>query len=755
MSFCQAALALADRGFYVFPLLPGSKLPAIDNFADRATRDHGQIQAWWVDDVLGWEHDYNVGISTSTFGDDGESLCVVDEDNKNGKCGAESLLRLELEGLELPATTEQRTPTGGAHHVMRTSTPVANSVGKLGSGLDVRGRGGFIVGAGSVVPAGRYTINELPPAPAPAELILRCGISKERAELPDGAAPTVDEDRAGERFAEWLKTAPRSVKGDGGDACAFNTACKGRDFGCSASTALDLMLSEAWDDGCGWTADRLQEKVAHAFKYAKGAAGNASAEVQFGNVTPSVPEPIAPATLTREPGAVSDFGLACIATAKIGAAARYCDQRAAWFLWDGQRYALDTTRAVSDLVRGICHLEAARQRDAMLRADPNRPARADGAAARIRSRRTVADVETLLKADRTHAVSLAAFDADPWTLNTRAGLVDLQTGAVRPHDPSALCSKIAAAGIGDRCPTWLAFLYDATGGDAELIGYLQKLAGYATTGSTREHLVHFIYGTGGTGKTTFLETIAEVFGDYAQTADMALFTLSANDQHPTGLASLMGARLVIASETEQGARWHESRIKAVSGGDRIAARYMRGDFFEFVPTCKLVFAGNHRPHVRNVEDGLRRRLRLIPFERKPAKPDPELRLKLRAESDGILGWVLEGAAMWQRDGLQAMPAAIREATKDYFADEDDIGRWLDQECASATRDAFTESNLMFHAYSGWAQANGGYVGSLKRFAADLARRGFEKALHPTTRRSGFRGLTLRNDHGAGFPAGVS
>lgn len=298
MSFCQAALALADRGFRAFPLLPGGKLPAIEAFPERATTDPETLASWWVDDVMGWEHDFNVGISTN-------GLCVIDVDVKDGRNGEESLLRLEMEGLDLPATYEQRTPTGGRHLVFRAAKPVANSVQKIGPGLDVRGEGGFIVGSGSTTPKGTYTDNGLPVAEAPAELLLRCGFHVPRAELVDGAAPAVDEDRAAERFEEWLKTAPRSVKGDGGDACAFNTACKGRDFGCGASTVLDLMLSEAWDDGCGWTADRLQEKVAHAFKYAKGAAGNASAEVQFHGLELVVPAPV-PASAAAPKGTVKE-----------------------------------------------------------------------------------------------------------------------------------------------------------------------------------------------------------------------------------------------------------------------------------------------------------------------------------------------------------------------------------------------------------------------------------------------------------------
>lgn len=275
MSFYQHALAHAARGFRVFPLQPGAKLPAIDDFPNQATTDPEIIKSWWVEDVMGWEHPYNIGIST-------DGLCVIDVDVKDGRKGDASLLKLQLEGLDLPTTYEQTTPTAGGHLVFSASKPVSNSVQKIGAGLDVRGQGGFIVASGSTTPKGVYRDNGLPIADAPPELLVRCGFAKERAELSSEAAASIDEDRASARFAEWLKTAPRSEKGNGGDACAYNTACKGRDFGCSEATVVDLMLSEAWEHGCGWSAEKLERKVAHAFKYAKGVPGNAAAELEFG-----------------------------------------------------------------------------------------------------------------------------------------------------------------------------------------------------------------------------------------------------------------------------------------------------------------------------------------------------------------------------------------------------------------------------------------------------------------------------------------
>src|SRR5262249_42358551 len=149
--------------------------------------------------------------------------------------------------------------------------------------------------------------------------------------------------------------------------------------------------------------------------------------------------------------------------------------------------------------------------------------------------------------------------------------------------------------------------------DTALANYLQRLFGYALTGSTREHSLHFAYGTGANSKGTIINTVANVLGDYHETAPIETFTASPFDRHPCDLADLHGARLVTATETEEGRRWAESRIKALTGGDRIKARFMRQDFFEYIPQFTLIIMGNHKPGLRSVDEAIRRRFHLIPF----------------------------------------------------------------------------------------------------------------------------------------------
>jgi hypothetical protein len=282
MSFLRHALRHATAGRRVFPLIQFSKLPGIEEFPTRATTDEATIRQWWFDDIMELENPLNVGIST-------DGLLVIDVDNKDGRNGDASLLALEMRGIELPETYEQTTPTGGRHIVFSSPVPISNSVQKIGPGLDVRGRGGFIVASGSVVEKGTYKDNGKPVVPAPQALIDLCGVSVERAVSAEAVAE-VDEDAALKRFTDWLEHhAPRSIKGSGGDATAYQVACRGRDEGLSEALVLDAMLSESWDGGCGWAPDKLAKKVKHAFTYAKGAAGNRAPETEFSAV--SVPQP--------------------------------------------------------------------------------------------------------------------------------------------------------------------------------------------------------------------------------------------------------------------------------------------------------------------------------------------------------------------------------------------------------------------------------------------------------------------------------
>ena len=369
------------------------------------------------------------------------------------------------------------------------------------------------------------------------------------------------------------------------------------------------------------------------------------------------------------PPPYSDEALALRFTERYADRLRYVATWSRWWIWNGQHWQYDDTLKVFDFARRVCR-GAASECDKKF-------------ASAVASAKTVAAVERLTRADRRLAATAEQWDADPWLLNTPGGVFDLRLGERRPHDPGYYMTKIAGVAPDAFGPItqWIGFLDRVTGGDAELIAFLQRVVGYALTGVTREHALFFLYGTGANGKTTFLNAITGVMGDYCRIAPIETFTASATDRHPTDFAGLRGARLVSAVETEEGRRWAESKIKALTGGDKISARFMRQDFFEFTPQFKLLIAGNHKPGLRSVDEAIRRRFYLLPFTVTiPAEErDPGLLEKLRTEWPGILHWMIEGCLQWQRDGL-APPAIVTAATAAYLEAEDAIAAWIADCC---------------------------------------------------------------------------
>ena len=272
-------------------------------------------------------------------------------------------------------------------------------------------------------------------------------------------------------------------------------------------------------------------------------------------------------------------------------------------------------------------------------------------------------------------------------------------------------------------PWWDRVLQRPAGG--QLAQFLKLWCGYLLTGDTREERFLFIHGPGGGGKSKFLLAISEILGDYRRTAPMDAFTVRAHHEHSEEIARLAGARLVIATETDEGSRWNEARIKQMTGRDLIAARFMRQGSFEFPPQFKLVFVGNHRPALRSVGEEMRRRIDLVDWGGTIPEADRILDLpdKLRAEYPAILAWTVEGCLEWQQQGL-GKPAAVSASVSDYLRGEDTLGGWLEERC-NIRQDARTLSGAAYRSFKSWADAAGEYVPSQKRFTQRLRDRGYE------------------------------
>ncbi|MER8485310.1 phage/plasmid primase, P4 family [Mesorhizobium sp. M1322] len=396
-------------------------------------------------------------------------------------------------------------------------------------------------------------------------------------------------------------------------------------------------------------------------------------------------------------------------------------------IWDGSRWRSDRC-TVRESIRRICRNAAAAASDS-------------AGAVRIASAAKVMAVEALARSDARLMVDDERWDANPWLLNTLSGAVDLVTGEIHTHDPDLLMTRMAAASAEGLAPRWRDFLDSITDRDADLQGYLQRVAGYCLTGSTREHAMFFLLGSGSNGKSVFTNALRTILGDYAVASGSDLLTATNMTRHPTELAALRYVRLVLVPEVERRSRFAESRMKSLTGGDQIAARLMRQDFSTFTPQFKLIITGNQMPVLDGVDEAVRRRLHIIPFRRKisAAERDVHLTEKLLAERDGILAWAVQGCLAWQETGL-CPPASVRELSELYFENQDAVGRFI-VSCCEIDVGYSIGSTELYRFWSSWAREQSEQEGSQRAFVQELQARGY-LALRTAQRRA-IRGLRLK------------
>jgi putative DNA primase/helicase len=328
--------------------------------------------------------------------------------------------------------------------------------------------------------------------------------------------------------------------------------------------------------------------------------------------------------------------------------------------------------------------------------------------------------------------------------------IDLRTGETRKTVATDYFTKIMGAPYcakpGTPHPLWDAFLRRVTADDADLVDFLQRFLGYCLTGNVHEQVLVFLFGTGANGKSVFVNTVSKIFGTYATVAPMEMFLASYTDRHPAEIAKLRGARLVVAHETQKGRRWDEAKIKNLTGGDRLAARYMRGEWFDFRPTHKLLIVGNHKPSLSSVDEAIRRRFLLVPFtvQIPPHERDPQLTDKLEPEWPAITRWIVDGTLKWRETGLM-VPKIVRDATREYLADQDAIEQWLG-ECVDTYPDAFVKTAELFASWKIWAERRNLAVGTVTAFAESLVDKGYQKKNMTSAR--GFKGMMIKPERSA-------
>lgn len=384
---------------------------------------------------------------------------------------------------------------------------------------------------------------------------------------------------------------------------------------------------------------------------------------------------------------------------------RYCHLWGRWMYWDGRRWAIDETgeieRRAKETVQSM-YLLASMEDDSKTRkaiADHARKSEADSKIlAMIRSATSEPGIPIKPK----------ELDTDPMLLTVMNGSLDLKTGELHPHHRDNLITKIipVAYDPAAKCAGWIAFLARIMNDSEPLMSFLQRSIGYSLTGDVSEQCLFLLHGLGSNGKTTLLSVLQALMGDYAKQARFESFLIRDHGGIPNDIAGLDGARLVTAAEAGQGRRLDEGLIKQLTGQDRVAARFLHQEFFEFVPQFKLWLAANHKPRIIGTDLAIWRRIKLIPFNITIAEEerDPKLPERLKEELSGILNWALEGCRAWQKAGL-GTPEEVKAATGQYREEMDGLGEFIEERC-TLRPDLRTTPAALYRAYTEWAQANG-------------------------------------------------
>jgi putative DNA primase/helicase len=438
----------------------------------------------------------------------------------------------------------------------------------------------------------------------------------------------------------------------------------------------------------------------------------------------------------------TELGYARRLVAVYGDRLRFVPAWRRWLVWDGTRWAPDGTGQAARWMKAIARRLTC---DALAIPDQAQRKEALNRARRGESSAGVTGALTLASTEPGIVLTPDDLDADPFLLNCPNGIVDLRTGQLRPHDPALLLTKLTGAAYepGAAGRAFTAFL-GRVQPEAGMRAFLARLLGHALEGRVTSHLLPIFHGEGGNGKSTLVDAVMAALGDYADAADPGLLTARSFDAHPTGVADLCGLRLAVLHETDAGRHLAEGTVKRLTGGDRLKARRMREDFWSFDPSHTFVMLTNHKPIVTGTDEGIWRRLRLVPWEVViPAgERDEQLPARLAAELDTVLAWLVAGYRDWAVRGL-AEPEQVTAATAAYRADSDALRRFLGDRCLTGPHYSAGSTEL-FTAWAKWCADQGEDPGTQTSFATAVQNKGLDKAKDRTGRMR-WRGIGLAAD----------
>ncbi|MEW9922481.1 phage/plasmid primase, P4 family [Marimonas sp. MJW-29] len=765
------ARKLAEAGLPVFPCLEEdrgakkAKAPYTTFGFKDATTDFAIIDQWW--------QQYPgavVGLPTGMVS--GLSVVDGDIDKETGEAIGED--QIEQLSMSHPDALKVRTQSGGVQFIFKHIEGAPTSSKKAASHVDTRGDGGYIIAPGSTMANGAtysyegrnlsaaFEVQDLPEFPldayhdavsAKAAATQGQTTSATKFAIIDGGptqatdAETLEAARALLAAApntlsreDWVKLAVSLRVGFGDtlrdDFIDFSMKYIGGD--CAARDAAKVWSSSGNPHSI--------TSIAPALALLKQAVGEAENKAIWRSVLSkrsAVSSDGRPRSDAIESVNLSHDALA-IALGESGwnEDARYVAAWNKWLFWTGTHWAIDDRLKHMTLIRKFLRQRAA---ELIQQAENDgQSKRAEKQADIVRGKTTVAAVADFARSNPASAASPDDFDGNRMLLGTSGGIVDLRSGemrAARREDMITKQTAVAPAPASAEPSLWLQFLRDVFDGDAEVISFMQRAAGYALTGMTSEHKMLFLYGTGRNGKSVFLNTLFDLFGDYARRAPASIFLNSKFEQHSTGIAGLQGARLVVGSELPKGKSWDEATIKDLTGGDKLTARLMKQDYLDFEPQLTLFIAGNNMPSFAGIDEAIRARVVLVPFTVTipPEKRDKALPDKLRAEAPAILRWAIDGALQWQQRGLD-VPADITAASNAYFHDEDILGQFLEDETAADTG-SFVTNNALHQRFGQWCEQQGLQPWTQRTLQKEMKSRHFVSTRRNTGR--GFLHLKLK------------
>lgn len=731
---------LTELGLRIFPVhgVRDGACTCKDGVACANTGKH-PVHAGWMQEATttGWEHwceelpGYNIGVAC------GDGTVVVDIDPRNGgDASLDDWLTWNDPDL-LPETLRIRTGGGGTHLIYRAPPGVEVRSSKWLPGIDVQAQGKLVVAAGSLHASGLYYVPEdgsVPVAVLPTEFIEKELSKASRASR--GQSDRVD-------LGALLDGVPEGAR----NQTLFDAAWQLRwDKRLDEATVHTVIIAAARASTPPYPDDLAADVVRRVYSYddrpldagnvllfpgaedwAKSRGAHPSGQPALGE---GEDEQQSPAGLLFP---CTDMGNAARLVRHAHMQLRYVEGWG-WLVWDGARWTRETLGVEQELVKETV-IRMAQEEQPVARPDEKELQKWVKTS---QSARSVGATLKLASSDPAFARRVDDFDQDDWLLNTPSGVVNLRTGEIEEPDPARLVTKVAGArfSAGDGVPGWLTFL-ERIMPQEDTRALLQRAVGYSLTGDTSAKAMFILWGSGNNGKSVFLEVLRHVLGDYATTAQKSVFVERRGDAHTTDVASLHGARFVTFSEVSKGERLSTDVIKQITGGDEIAARYMRQDQFTFHPKCKLWLATNHKPGVHDFGLGMRTRLRLIPFtESIPAEEQENRDVlidKLVGEGPGILNWALQGLAAWRVDGWLGETPDMEAAKEEWLDEEDSFAQFM-EECLEVRDDWVTRNSSIVAVHRDWCARQGiDRPMSGVALGRELSTRGVKKARGKTWR----------------------